>query len=371
MAMTRTVTHEARNWLRHAVAFWAEHGIDRARGGFHEYLEPNGLTCTAEFRRLRVMTRHIYVFASPIGHDVPGAIEALDIGLSQLERARHPDGGFASRLTLDGAILDETRDLYDLAFVLFALSQAYARRRDPALRKEAHGLVQFIHARMRHPAGGFVEALPPRQPRRQNPHMHLLEAVLHWEALDPGGPFTPIRDHLLDLFATRFLDPETGILREYLADDLTPLPAPQGTLWEPGHHFEWVWLLDMAERAGARVPQGAAARLMQRGCRDGLHSAAGAVFGELTADGQVTAASSRIWTLTEWIKAECITPGPDRTTRVEQAWTALQRYLDGLQPGLWHERWDAASGEFTKEPVPATSLYHISMAVHVMQDLAQ
>lgn len=366
--MTGSVASEARDWLRQAVAFWAEHGIDRARSGFHEHLRPGTLDCTADFRRLRVMTRQIYVFASPIGHDVPGAAEALGIGLAQLRRARHPDGGYASRLTLEGAIADGTRDLYDLAFVLFALSQAFARLKDPVLRDDAHELVWFIQTRMRHSDGGFAEAIPPRQPRRQNPHMHLLEAVLHWEALDPHGPFTPLRDELLVLFATRFYAPVPGIVQEYLTDDLSPLPSPHPVLWEPGHHFEWVWLLDMAERAGGQIPAGLKERLMQRARTDGLHRGKGRVHGELDDAMRVTIPSTRIWTLTEWVKAECVTPGPDREQHVARAWNALCGFLDGPGQGLWHEKWHAASDSFPVEPVPATSLYHISMAVHVMQD---
>jgi mannose/cellobiose epimerase-like protein (N-acyl-D-glucosamine 2-epimerase family) len=367
--MTPSVSREARDWLRHAIAFWAAHGLDQARGGYHEYLSPGALDCAAGFRRLRVMTRQIYVFSSPLGHDVPGAAEALQVGLAQLRKARHPEGGYASRLTLDGAILDDTRDLYDLAFVLFALCHAFARLGDPALRDEARALMGFIEAEMAHPAGGYAEAIPPRQPRRQNPHMHLLEAVVHWAVLDPQGPFSAVRDRLLDLFVTRFFDPSAGILREYLADDLTSLPAPEGVLWEPGHHFEWVWLLDMAARGGANVPVAAASGLMARARAEGLHSGAGAVWGELTAAGEIMQATTRIWTLTEWIKAECVTPGPDRIARVAAAWSALRGFLDVPVPGLWSERWDAATGRFPSENVPATSLYHIAMAVHVMQDL--
>lgn len=370
--MTISVIQEARDWLRHAIALWAEHGIDHAKAGYHEYLTLKDLDCQAEFRRLRVMTRQIYVFSSPLGHDVPGAPEALRIGLSQmLDKARHPDGGFASRLTLDGAILDDTRDLYDLAFVLFALCHAFAHLRDLTLRDEARSLMAFIDNTMTHHSGGYIEAIPPRQPRRQNPHMHLLEAVIHWAALDPLGPFAAVRDRLLGLFTTHFFDPGTGILREYLSDALTPLPGPAGTLWEPGHHFEWVWLLAMAARDGAAVPPGVAERLMGRARSEGLHRGAGAIWGELNAAGQVVTGTSRIWTLTEWIKAECVTPGPDRPARVAAAWSALRGFLDVPVPGLWHERWDAEKACFPFEPAPATSLYHIAMAVHVMQELAE
>ena len=358
----------ARAWLRGAVAFWAEHGVDPGRG-FHEHLCHDTLGCDAGFRRLRVLTRQIYVFSSPLGHDCPGASSALALGLDRLlGPARHPDGGFANRFDLDGRVIDGTRDLYDLAFVLFALAHAHDRLRDAALRDEARTLCDFLERRMAHPAGGYLESLPPRLPRRQNPHMHLLESAIMWADRDPSGPFTGLRDRLIALMAARFFDPNLVVLREYLADDVSPLPGPQGGLWEPGHHFEWVWLLTVASRQGAHVPEGLATSLMARARRDGLHDGAGAIWGELDAPGRVTNPNARIWALTEWVKAEAVTPGPDRAARVGRAWAALGRFLDVPVAGLWHERWDGARRAFVHEPSPATSLYHLAMAVHTMQD---
>jgi mannose-6-phosphate isomerase len=247
--------------------------------------------------------------------------------------------------------------------VLFALGAAYRRLGDAALRDEARSLVAFIAARMSHADGGYVEALPPRLPRRQNPHMHLLEAMIAWAEQDPDGPFASVRDAILDLFLTRFFDADAKILREYLADDLSPLPGRQGETWEPGHHFEWVWLLESAARGGARPLPEAGQALMARARADGLHDGQGAVYGELTGSGAMLTASTRIWTLTEWIKAEAITPGPQRAERVAHAWSALRRYLATPVEGLWFERWTPEQG-FLAEPAPATSLYHISMAVH-------
>ncbi|MBY6241622.1 AGE family epimerase/isomerase [Methylosinus sp. Sm6] len=360
------VVIEARNWLKNSISLWAEHGFDRSRRGFHEHLTLDGLACHADFRRLRVLTRQIYVFSSPIGHDAPGARDVLLAGLDiLLGPAKHSGGGYVNRFDLDGKVVDETRDLYDLAFVLFALCAAYRRLGDAALRDEARALVDFILARMSHADGGYVEALPARQPRRQNPHMHLLEAVIAWSEQDPSGPFAAMRDAILDLFTTRFFDPKAAILREYLADDLSPLPGRQGETWEPGHHFEWVWLLEAAARGGARPLSEAAQALMARACADGLHDGAGAVRAELDASGEIISAGARIWTLTEWIKAEAITPGPQRDERVGRAWSALRRYLATPVEGLWFERWTPEQG-FVSDPAPATSLYHISMAVHEM-----
>ena len=52
------------SWLREAAwPAWLANGIDRDRGGFFEALDLHGKTCTADFRRLRVVARQIYVFS--------------------------------------------------------------------------------------------------------------------------------------------------------------------------------------------------------------------------------------------------------------------------------------------------------------------
>ena len=73
-------------------------------------------------------------------------------------------------------------------------------------------------------------------PRRQNPHMHLLEALLAlgWRAE---------ADALVRLFHERFYDEKSGSLAELFDERWQPLATPEGRIVEPGHNFEWVWLL--------------------------------------------------------------------------------------------------------------------------------
>jgi mannose-6-phosphate isomerase len=360
----------AKDWFDTAIPLWLAHGVDRARGGMAENLDPATLTVPADYRRLRVATRQTYVFAAAarLGH--AGAREAMELGLAFiLGPARHPGGGFSFRFDLDGRTLDATRDLYDLAFVLFALAHAHRVTADPALAAEARALAAFIEGAMRHPAGGFVEALPPRLPRRQNPHMHLFEALLAWEVRDPAGPWTRLRDEVLGLFATRFLRAEAGYLGEYFDDALAPAPGREGRIWEPGHHFEWVWLLDAAEKAGAAVPPGAGAALYARALAEGIDAASGLAHGEVAAGEGPLGTASRLWTLTEWLKAEAVTPGPDRGARVARVWAGIERFLDVAPRGLWRERWEPGTG-FRAEPSPATSLYHVVLAIETLLEAA-
>src|SRR5262249_28183117 len=167
-------------WLiDHAWPLWLAHGIDWQRGAFHEHLDAGSLQCHAAFRRLRVAARQTYVFCTAARYGVPDAKQAVALGLDFLRGpARLADGGFAWRFDLDNQPIDQTRDLYDHAFVLLAFAAAAGVVGADQVRADAVALVEHIATQFVHPGGGYCEGIPAAQRRRQNPHMHLFEALL-------------------------------------------------------------------------------------------------------------------------------------------------------------------------------------------------
>lgn len=369
--MSSSAPQRSLRWFReHALPLWLERGLDRKRGGFFEALDHEKVENTVEFRRLRVAARQIYAFSAAVRLGVPDAREGVDHGLDfLLGPARCPEWGFANRFDLDGRITDDCQDLYDLAFVLFALAHAHDVTRDPALRDEAEALLRDIHTHLRHPAGGFEEAAPPRQPRRQNPHMHLLEACLAWTRQVPGSLFEAEAKALLKLFSKKLFQAEPGALPEYYAEDWSILGADDHIATEPGHHFEWAWLLHEAGQMGLLpAPHIATTALYDFAHRYGVDTKTGLPLGEVSTQGRVLSRSVRLWPATEWTKAEVVHSAPSggSEARVEAAWSAVERFLNAAPTGLWCEHWNPDDG-FLPGPSPATSLYHITMAIEVMQ----
>lgn len=363
---------EARTWLLNsALPLWLDRGVDWKGFGYHENLSLNTIECTAAFKRLRVTTRQIYVFAAAARMGVGDGRAALDHGLDfLLDKARHPEGGFASRFDLTGNVIDPTRDLYDLAFCLFAFAHAYAIRPDAWLRDEARKLAAFIIDDMRHPKGGYVEALPVTSKRRQNPHMHLLEAALEWRGLDDAAIFRDLCDELIALFETRFFSAAHGALIEYFDDAFVPLAGNAGRITEPGHHFEWIWLLDRY-RSNNKRNGGASKRLYQFAIQHGLDARSGLLYGEVLTDGTVHTHETRLWPHTEWLKAELVLPDDDKATRVAKAWQGLRSFLACPVEGLWYERWLPQEAAFAQEPAPASSLYHLTLAIECFAQTAE
>lgn len=357
----------AQRWLfTQSVPLWLEHGIDRQRGGFYDALDQESLSNCADEKRLRVTARQIYVFTEAALRDVPGARAAVDHGLAFLfANLRHPEGGFVRSCDLDGKILDESRDLYDLAFTLFALAHACRLGGAASLQAEALTLLAFIQTHMRHSAGGYIEALPDRLPRRQNPHMHLLEAALAcWEYM-PHPAFHALCIEIADLAACYFLDAEAGLLFEYYSPQLLPDRPDGRALVEPGHHFEWVWLLAELERLIGLKLDGATA-LTAFALRHGWNSARQLLHGALYEDGAVAQSSVRLWPHAEWLRATLVL---DAAGNTDLAFASLMRFLSAPTPGLWFEHWDDELGSFQGKSVPASSLYHIMSAFSALAGL--
>lgn len=339
-------------WLEGAAwPLWLAHGVDWRARAFHESLTLDTLTCRADFRRLRVVARQTYVFSKAHRQGVPRAAEAVELGMDFLRRhAALPGGGYAWRFALDGRVIDARIDLYDQAFVLLALSAATAVFPAAALRPLAMALDDFCEARMAHPAGGYVESLPPALPRRQNPHMHLLEARLAAAEAFGEARFLERAAPLVELFRRSLF--RHGVLGEFYGDDWQAEPP---FVVEPGHHCEWIWLLHWYARLTGMAPAPEAAAL-----RDFVerHVPPGPLPDGLAPTGEIVAAGARLWPQAERLKAEALRDPPD-AARMEDACAALQGYL--RPDGLWHER-RLPGGALSEEPAPASSLYHLTCA---------
>jgi mannose/cellobiose epimerase-like protein (N-acyl-D-glucosamine 2-epimerase family) len=212
-------------------------------------------------------------------------------------------------------------------------------------------------AGLAHPGGGWREDVG--HPFQANAHMHLLEACLAWETLEPRGVWTTMADAIVVLAREAFIDGEGGFLREFFEADWRPAAGDAGGLVEPGHQFEWAWLLTRWGRARSDDwSAGAARRLYEAGCK-GVDAGRGVALDELDDRLAVRSPGARLWPQTERLKAALIlgreTP-PDHAVR---ALKGLQLYLEPT--GLWRDK-QRPDRTFVEEAAPASSLYHIAAA---------
>ena len=369
-----------RTWLiDQALPIWSTTGVDQRAGGFFEAIDLQGRAVEAP-RRTRVVARQVYVFATAARHGwLAGADALVDHGLAfMLHRLRRDDGSFASSVRPDGTLVDARFDLYEQAFALFALASARRDRPDrAALHDDASALLQALRRHWRHPSTGFEEAAPRTLPLRSNPHMHLLEAALEWaEVAEPcdRSLWNELADELAQLCLAHFIDPKSGALREQFDGDWQPMPGAPGRIVEPGHQFEWGWLLmRWAARNGHSAALASAHRLIAIGEAHGVDGARGVAVNTLDDTLQVTDANAKLWPQTERIKAwhASFVRAADAPTReaagahLRDSIAGLTRYLLPSPPGLWHEVMDA-QGRFVLQDCRASSLYHIVCAIDTL-----
>lgn len=360
-------------WLCDAAyPLWATRGVDPA-GGFHERLQQNGLPL-AEPRRSRVNPRQAYCFAVAPSMGWRGDSAALvSHGLDYwIARYRRPDGLFRTLVNADGTPRDERALLYDQAFGLLAFNVAAVGEARALRERQALELHDLVIRHMQRPQRGFETGVPSSEPLQSNPHMHLFEAALAGrEVCSESSLWTPLADELAALALDKFIDAQSGALREFFDAGWNPAPGIEGRIVEPGHQFEWAWLLlrwGGAKQAGARA---AALRLIEvgeKGVRDGL------ALNSLLDDFTPHDAGARLWPQTERLKAGAIaarlTGEPRYFTMTAAAADALLRYLETPLAGLWYDRIDSR-GNVVDEPAPASSFYHLVGAAAEISALAR
>jgi len=350
----------------HSLPLWSREGWDPVTGGFVERLDLEGRADRAAPRRVRVQARQIYCFAkaADLGWYPQGRAIAMN-GLDYLlAKAKVPDGraGFVHLLDADGSVRDPMRDAYDQAFVLLALSTVYQLSRDAQVRAELDSLMAFIDGDLRSPHGGFVEGVPATLPRRQNPQMHLFEAMIAAFDATRDPAFQDRAGALYGLFVTNLYDPQRQVLGEYFEEDWSKI---EPVSVEPGHQAEWVWLLKGFERitgcpTGRHRSQLLASALRYR------DDVTGCLLDEGDAEGNVRKFTRRCWPQTEIAKAWIAQAEAGEPGAADEARNALVRmyrhYLRHPVLGGWYDQFDRDNQSLV-DTIPASSFYHVLCAV--------
>jgi mannose/cellobiose epimerase-like protein (N-acyl-D-glucosamine 2-epimerase family) len=373
MSSLQSVRTRLIEWLVEAAyPLWSRNGIDPRSGGFYEALDAHGLPL-AQPRRARVQPRQIYAFgqAHAFGWhgDITGIVSrGMDYFTAQYRR---PDGFFRTLADADGRALDERALLYDQAFALLGYAAAAAALDARGeFERRALELRHLIDARLGNGDGSYRSLEASAGHRESNPHMHLLEAFLAWAQIGHDTGWAAGVRALSELALTRFIRKDSGALGESYLATWQPTPGVSGRLIEPGHQFEWAWLLLRCERWQAIPLRNAALQLIALGDRFGVHDefAINALHDDFT----VSDANARFWPQCERFKAALIAAtltGERRYWSMAEAAAAnLFPYLNTPVPGLWVDE-RLASGEFVVSSAPASTFYHVVGAIAAL-DLA-
>ena len=352
-----------------ALGVWSDAGVDPRDGDFVEALSVEGVPLLDMPRRGRTQARQVLTFAMAhaMGDDPNGHL--LDVAQRGYEvlktKYTHRDGGLFMAVNSDGSVADAHRFAYEQAFVLMAQGWLHRATGQKCYAEDAEGVWTWLEANLRDTEhDGFLIGLPSdrNDPRQQNPHMHLFEASL-LNAVNIGGNVWRKRvDWLFGLFQSHFYDADEGCLREFFKPDWQ-LHEDVGDRIEPGHHFEWTWLLGLYAKTTGEMPE-KLLRLYEYGCRFGL-SAQKLGWDEIYPQGGELRFTSRLWVQCEVLKGHLTlwnqTGNQSFLDKADEILDLIvKRYLVS-ETGCWKDQLDA-SGAVISANSPASTLYHLYVA---------
>lgn len=366
------------------VPAWLSRGV-APDGSFHERLDAVHQAKDLGYQRLLSQCRQVFSFGEAVRLGAPGSsAERARAGFAAMrEGFRDPAAG-AWRFArgVGAALPNSTRHLYAYAFVVLACSTV--ERLAPGGEARAIGgeTLAALREAFARPGGGYHAAIgadgaPLSLPFQQNPHMHLFEACVFRLEVGRDSVAEAIIGELVGLLLERFLDRRDGTLMEY--PEWEASGDDRGRTREPGHHFEWVWLiarwLRLAEALEVKTRhfelENAAVGLLSWAVRQSNAHPEGALWDEVDASGQVLKASHRIWPVLEAVKGLAFARAAGwRIAGAEEAesrlWEILfARYLE-RGSGRWTEVLDAALRPAVTDH-PATTIYHIIMAARELR----
>jgi len=299
------------------VPKWIEVVRDHELGGVVERLDDAGQPVHGEAKTTLVHARTVFSLAHL--HLLTGN-EALlaaagDVYRCMAEQLRLPNGGYRYSVQAAGNVGDEAGGsicrAYDQSFVLLAL--VTLRQADPALvaTEEIDGLWRFIQTITDPATGALFEddvmaraGARPGDTRAQNPQMHMLEALLQAYELTGDRQWLERASDYVVLAERFFVDADTGAVREFVAHDLSPLQDAAGQRREPGHQYEWAWLLlRYVELGGDERVRPLAERMLAFADMHGFRRCGepmdGAPYDAVDNRGNVVEATHLLWPLTE------------------------------------------------------------------------
>jgi len=361
---------EARLWaVEQALPLWTEAGYDPARGLFHERLDYDRNPLVLPGLRLMVQARQIATYARATLRGWHNASAKALTCVETIRKLYHrADGapGWVFSIAPDNKPADKKRDLYAHAFVLYALAWVYRLAPDTGLVQLADETLAEMDEIFAAPNGGYLDADNAAVTvRNQNPHMHMLEALLALSEATGLERYFARAESLCSLACKHYVTAEGALIEEYDAAWRPLHPAGQNRV-EPGHIFEWAWLIGEFERLSRRDLSDVRMRLLTFGTQHGIDAETGLAYDAINENGVLTTATLRLWPQTEHIKALAMMHrlGDDKaSTQADKLITAMMRTfsLDTLHGG-WVDQCDKAQNRRV-DYMPASSLYHIMGAI--------
>ena len=368
--------HQAREFVnytfRNMARLCATHGWDDSRGQSVERLQADLTPAPLEYRRGMVVGRQLFFFAHAyrLTGDPVYREHAADLFEDLINNFWDQDNhGWYFSLSIDNNVFDMTKDLYSHAFILFGLAHYLAIFKDDKARQWIDRTNELVSIRFSLPGGWLAPAATREwallgRNLEQNPHMHLLEAYLSAYKATKDDAFLKSSARMMSIYTEMLRASDRSKVLEHLDEKAQPSDT-KGTLIQPGHLYEWYWLVsEYADIAGLPAFKLSCAPIMEWADRWCLDADAGGIFDMVDTSGNVLSHRKRIWPVTERIKALTTLVRAGSTVRSREAlvgWITfiLENYCGS--DGSWHEYLNRNLAPDC-DYMPLSTPYHVAMA---------
>lgn len=256
-ALATSLQQEARQEARAILNWWQTHMPDDGDGFWGE-VSADGAPVKDAPRAVILYTRLLWFFSAMADYlDAPEALGLAHRAAAYIRKHfLDPDhGGLYWLLDHKGQVIDARKQGYAQAFGIYAFSEYYRVTGEQAGLSIARRLQREIEERFWEPQhGGYIEALSAvwlplgdqrlsakdlDTPKTMNTHLHIVEAYAHLHRAAPDDLSHAALYRALDIFAGRFVDPQSHHLRLFYDVDWTDRTHAVSY----GHDIEASWLI--------------------------------------------------------------------------------------------------------------------------------
>ena len=251
------------------VDFYLPHCVDQTNGGYLETIDADGKFCESEYKFLTLQTRQMWFFCRLAQNDIEKekALAAAKSGYDFLQThfLDKENGGYFSRVKMDGSELDTRKHIYLNAFALYSLAAYYNATGDGEALAAALNLFEtFEQKAYDKENGGYKEFFyadwkmitDPKEPKfvgevetkTYNSHLHILEAFTE---LFRAAPSDLLKDRIAELIVINTATvkhPERACNIDGWTNDWKMLKRESNQRVSYGHDVECAWLVFDAAR---------------------------------------------------------------------------------------------------------------------------
>lgn len=256
--------NELEEELQNILVYWKTQPIDKEHGGFYGRIDCNGRVDPVATKGAVLNTRILWTFSAAFLHTKDASLlsiahRAYEYLIDHFIDQKH--GGLYWSVHHDGTPADTKKQVYAIAFAIYALSEYYQATHKEEIRNLAIRLFELIekHA-LDQTYGGYIEALTidwkpigdlrlsnkdANEKKSMNTHLHVLEAYTALYKIWPDQKLKQQLLQLLHVFEEHIIDPQTGHLQLFFTEQW----QLRSDLISFGHDIEAAWLLAEAATA--------------------------------------------------------------------------------------------------------------------------